>query len=100
MFVDFIPDWSLDLRLITTEYRIFEDVETEVASCIDHFKKALKLLNSRLFQEEPPILVPLAPADSLDFNSQLKGSVGQGVYGRATNMRLIPLEEIVRAVCF
>jgi len=100
VFVDFIPDWSLDLRLATTEYKILKDVEAEAVDLIAQYKKALKFLNSRLFQEEPPIRVPLASADTLDFNSQLKGSVGQGVYGRATNMQLIPLEDIVRAVCF
>lgn len=49
---------------------------------------------------EPPISVPAVPADKVDFDLDFTGSVGEGPYGRATNMQLIPLKNMIRAVCF
>ena len=88
------------MRLATTIYKFHPDTENEAVLSADEFKKSLLKLDVRLSQMRSPVVIPPTSFDLMDFDIDMKGSVGQGVHGRSPSMQLIPLEDIVRCVCF
>nr|XP_018666934.1 uncharacterized protein LOC494401 isoform X1 [Ciona intestinalis] len=100
VFVDFIPDWSLDLRLISTKHKFNPQTEQSAIEASRQWKLNLKDLDSQLSQTEPPIVVPLPPPDAIDSYTESRGGAGEGELGRSTNMQLIPVNQMIRSVCF
>nr|XP_039270481.1 uncharacterized protein LOC120345134 [Styela clava] len=81
IFVDFIPSANLNLQLIDTEYEFIDNGPIMAA---EKFRQRLRALDGNLRCLQKSVLpVPSSPGEQ-----------------RAEDMRLVPLDDIVRTVCY
>lgn len=95
MFVDFIPDYSLDLRLIATDYD-FKAQCGFIEKAVKDFKSDLIAMDLALAQETPTIRIPPTIPSLLPVYHDM----GEGPFHRGNNMQLIPVKDFIRSVCF
>ncbi|XP_039270475.1 uncharacterized protein LOC120345131 isoform X2 [Styela clava] len=80
IFVDFIPSAKLNLHLINTDYE-FSDTGPEMAA--ENFRLKLRALDGNLKLQRSVLPILSSPGEQ-----------------RAEGMRLVPLDDIVRTVCY
>uniref|UniRef100_H2YI49 Uncharacterized protein n=1 Tax=Ciona savignyi TaxID=51511 RepID=H2YI49_CIOSA len=80
IFVDYIPNPSCDLRLVSTDYCFEEVGAMEVART---FISDLRALDGSLKTEDSPVEISAASGEE-----------------RATGLQIVPLDDIVRTICF
>ncbi|XP_078493652.1 uncharacterized protein LOC100183334 isoform X1 [Ciona intestinalis] len=80
IFVDYIPSSSCNLQLVTTDYGFEDQGAVEAANS---FMSELRSLDGNLKIKEPPIHIP----------------TGRGEH-RGTGLQIVPLDDIVRTICF